>query len=92
VVDRPAPVPATITLFRNTVPAREILTLSSGLAKPGLSIRAATNVFDCHVFIRQDAQTSAVDLNKVLDWQESRNLFALNEGFIARPSGTDGAV
>jgi hypothetical protein len=87
-LDHQAPVRAEITLLRNTVTARWALVLPGLEMKPGLSILASNNLFDCHIFLKQGAREGAGDLKDVLTWEEGHNLFGVGLAFCRPESGT----
>jgi len=84
-----APVRAAITLQRNTLSARVALDLRALVARPGLSLFAGTNVFDCPLFLKQVLRVGAGELKQSVQWKESHNLFNVPLAFSGPGSGTN---
>jgi serine/threonine protein kinase len=73
---------AVVTLVRNTLAARVILTLATSAAPSGLRLFAGTNIFDARVFLQTGLREGAGDLKALLDWQENHNLHAVADSLI----------
>jgi len=84
-----APVCTTITLLHNTASARLVLDMPSLVAKPGLSLYAGTNVFDCPLFLKQVLREGGGELKDALHWKESHNFFSISLAFSGLESGTN---